>query len=86
MWIAGNFKGLAMVFFSVYAPTNMYPLEEKLIFYEQLEGQFKEVPNIYSKHVLFGGDLNARIGSKVPGTYDRTRGDFIFGQSNFVYS
>jgi hypothetical protein len=82
MWIAGKFKGVDMAFFSAYAPTNMYSLEDKEMFYEQLEDQVKVVPRQYRKYMLFGADFNARIGSKVPGLHDCTRGNFIFGQSN----
>ena len=82
MWIAGTVNGMNMVIFSVYAPTNIYPIATKQKFYEELENELKNVPREFKSRVFVGGDFNARIGVFEKGVFDSCRGKFVDGIQN----
>jgi exonuclease III len=82
MWVAGIVNEISIVIFSVYAPTNVYPIAAKQKFYEELEGELKNVPNEFRSRVFIGGDFNARIGAFDKGIFDECRGKFIGGIQN----
>ena len=80
MWIAGMVNGVNVVIFSVYAPTNVYSMTLKQRFYEELEGELKNIPKEFKSRVFIGGDFNARIGAFEKGSFDECRGRFIGGR------
>ena len=82
MWVAGTVDGMEVVIFSVYAPTNVYPITIKQKFYEELENELKGVPREFKSRVFIGGDFNARIGTFEKGLFDNCRGKFIDGIQN----
>ena len=61
IWVLRKFNGTKIAFFSVYAPTNDYEVEERVAFYDELDSQMKRVP--INAIVIFLGDFNARIGA-----------------------
>ena len=82
MWIAGTVNEMDMVVFSVYAPTNIYPIAIKQKFYEELESELKSIPREFRSRVFVGGDFNARIGAYENGVFVGCRGKFIDGIQN----
>ena len=74
--------GINKTILSVYAPTEMYGLEQKLRFYEDLNHLIQQIPVEYRDNILVGGDFNARIGRRVDDSWDDVRGRFMSGDQN----
>ena len=81
MSIAGTFDGEQCAIFSVYGPTNVYSLESKNRFWEQLEDEYREVQVQYKIRLVLG-DMNARIGDYEGGVWDEIRGRHVGGVQN----
>ena len=68
--------GGIVAFICVYAPHNLKDMNEKLAFYEDLDGCYKSTSTNGPKIVL--GDFNAKIGQRRAGEED-VLGEFCFG-------
>jgi hypothetical protein len=79
LWLIGCFDGKYIAVVAIYAPTDLYPLEEKVRFYDCV---YVSIPKKYKKKAILG-DFNARIGEYIEGAWDsRARGRFVGGESN----
>jgi exonuclease III len=81
MWLIGCFDGEFIAVVVVYAPTNMYKLEDKIRFYDELDDVYSSIPGKY-KIKAFLGDWNARVGEFIVGAWSNVRGRFMGGQIN----
>ena len=70
-------SGGSMAIFSVYAPHNLRPLDERIGFYEQLDTALGKT-SVNGGTLVFG-DLNARLGPSKAGE-DNIVGQFSFGR------
>ena len=74
MWLSGCFSGQNIVFISLYAPTNVYSSSDKCAFYDFVNEHLKMIPDKYQQIIC--GDMNARIGPLVGGTWGDVRGKY----------
>ena len=74
MWLSGCFSGQNIVFISLYAPTNVYSSSDKCAFYDFVNEHLRKIPDKYQQIIC--GDMNARIGPLVGGTWGDVRGKY----------
>jgi exonuclease III len=66
MWLKGCFGGENMALVVTYAPTDMYAVEDKELYYEELQAVYISIPKECKIKAIFG-DFNARIGEYLNG-------------------
>ena len=82
MWIVMKRFEKLSVYFSLYAPTNNYPIDAKESFYSQVDDEIEYVMTKFGRgiEVFIGGDLNARISND--SLWSHVRGNFINDRQN----
>jgi exonuclease III len=81
MWLKGYFDGEKMAVVVTYAPTDMYAVEDKDRYYEELEALYISISKEYKVKVILG-DFNARIGEYMKDVWGKVRGRHMGGYSN----